>query len=86
MNPYDEVINALRTLFARSGPQLGRNVVLTEKDLPRMMPLMQKLDEDSSFPLRDRIRAEIPGAGTRFHTVTIKFPGVGAYEIPLDDE
>lgn len=85
MHPYDAVINALKTLVAKSGHQLGPIVVLTEKNLPMMGELMERLDEDSQFPLAKRIRNEVVGAGERFHVVTIKFPGVGAYDIPLDD-
>ena len=85
MNPYDTVINALRTLIAKSGNQLGPVVVLTEKNLPVMRELMERLDDDSSLPLAKRIRNEVIGASEKFHTVTIKFPGIGAYDIPLDD-
>lgn len=85
VHPYDEVINALRKLFAKSGKQLGQVIVLTEKDLSLMKELMEQLDHDSQAPLAKRIRNEIIGAGTQFHTVTIKFPGFDSYDIVLDD-
>jgi hypothetical protein len=85
MHPYDAVIGALKTLIAKSGHQLGQVIVLTEKNLSVMKELMERLDEDSQASLAKRIRNEIPGAGTRFHTVQIKFSGTGAYDIPLDN-
>ena len=85
MNPYDEVVVALKALIVRSSPQLGQVIVLTEKNLSMMRGLMERLGEDSSLPLAKRIRSEVPGAGDKFHTVTIKFPDIGACEISLDD-
>jgi hypothetical protein len=83
--PYDAVINALRILITKSGHQLGPIVVLTEKNLSVMKELMEQLDKDGPSPLAKRIRNEVVGAGEKFHTVTIKFPGIGPCSIPLDD-
>jgi len=91
MNPYDAVISAMKTLIAESGHQLGPVIVLTEKNLPaeKNLPLMRELaerhHEDLSLSLAKRIRNEVAGAGERFHILKIKFPGIDAYEIPLDD-
>jgi hypothetical protein len=85
MNPYDEVVRALQALIAKSGPQLGKTIVLTERNLQMTGALMERLDEDSSTPLATRIRNEVVGAGVRFHTVTIKFPSLGPYDIVLED-
>jgi hypothetical protein len=85
MPPYDAVINALRILIATSGRQLGPIIVLTEKNLSVMKELMEQLDEDGQSPLARRIRNEVVGAGETFHTVKIKFPSIGEYDIPLDE-
>lgn len=83
MDAYDAVVSALRTLIAKSGHQLGAVVVLTEKDLPATAALIERLNIDSAGPLAKRLRNEVVGAGVKFHTVMIKFPGVSAYEISL---
>ena len=66
-------------------PELLGDVVLTEKNLSVMKELMEQLDEDGQWPLAKRIRNEVVGAGEKFRMVTIKFPGAGAYDVPLDD-